>query len=154
MSWYLTVGPRGPNATGFVLGSDSTPRGIPTAFWQSTRSARVLAKWCSWLASAAIIVMVALLIVAPTWATSGPVVIRLLYGTSIVVSLIAPWATRKHWAQKLFDEIEETDFRICLTCGYLLIGMGDACICPECGETFSHSASRREWREWRTRCRF
>ncbi|MCB9852126.1 MAG: hypothetical protein H6819_03450 [Phycisphaerales bacterium] len=47
----------------------------------------------------------------------------------------------------LMVELRESDYRLCTTCGYNLIGAGLRAVCPECGADFDADEALETWRE-------
>ncbi len=63
---------------------------------------------------------------------------------SISLSLI--WWTRSYI--RFYRKVIKYDYKICLYCGYILVGLPDISNCPECGRTYHVEYLRKVWPKW------
>lgn len=50
-------------------------------------------------------------------------------------------------SSRLMAALLESDYRLCLECGYNLVGAEPKAVCPECGAAFDAEAAREAWLE-------
>lgn len=50
--------------------------------------------------------------------------------------------------RKFRSELERANFRLCLTCGYNLMGLPDLHACPECGTRYDAPKLKATWEYW------
>lgn len=85
------------------------------------------------------------------WLGVGPTatpLIWLLFVAGCVASEVAHWRFYERYRELLQRRVLKSDFRVCLRCGYSLLGLPDTHQCPECGQPFAREELRSAWEPW------
>ncbi|HPF39637.1 MAG TPA: hypothetical protein P5081_24225 [Phycisphaerae bacterium] len=72
-------------------------------------------------------------------------VITLVILLALVVMTFVFTRVRRRIVAGFVERLAEADARVCLECGYSLVGAGESHVCPECGDSFDPAATRRIW---------
>ena len=62
-----------------------------------------------------------------------------------IVQIVAHSVNRRdrRWLHK---RVKENDYMVCDNCAYLLVGIGESGVCPECGQAFEVESLQKTWR--------
>lgn len=102
----------------------------------------------------ALLVLVWIISLCMDWRWLSSVIARyglLILGSVIVVSSSGMLFGIRIICGKLKCVVEEYNYQVCVECGYPLIGLPDNHLCPECGELYSFTALRHDWKRWLSR---
>lgn len=64
---------------------------------------------------------------------------------AIMLGSIAGATATNKWLQR---KLVASKWRLCPRCGFDMNGLGDKCICPECGRPFDATADAKVWKEF------
>lgn len=103
--------------------------------------------WClsitmlsSGLAVAFVIVRKSLGVPNSGWVRFAPLVL----GLAPIVIIAPLWWWRTRWVRRA---VRESGWRLCPYCAYNLSTLGDAGVCPECGNAFDIESDARFWED-------
>lgn len=129
------------------------PRGVPGAFWAWCRSEHNPLALISKIANYVFLfgILYALMTAAcfavdiarPWWINTlvgAPVFIIGCLGTSVAL-------TSCH--ARFLEHLRNSDYCLCLECGYILVPSSKSVICPECGHAYDVDLLRKTWIDWR-----
>ena len=130
-----------------VLGT--VPKGVPQAFWDQLRWQKVVLGITGGVIAAIVVPGVVGVCIAPTttWAFMERIGFLIVFGVGAVHALVVLFGTRSA-LRRLSTLLMREDWRICMHCGYSLIGLPSPRGCPECGTVYTWEGLRMEWTHW------
>ncbi len=128
------------------------PPGMPPAFWKRLRASRtlLLAPIVAMGLAGGCCLFVLLEILSRSPRFSLPLLgfIASVSGLVELVSLAFMCAVPRLCKSTFEHDIRESDFTVCLCCGYSLRGLPTEHSCPECGVRFNKEELRQQWESW------
>ncbi len=119
------------------------PTAVPGAYWRRIIWMRVwtflytglVAVWSVWMFA-----------MPPAGAVGLALVFLLMviaFGGLILLVMLT-----KRIKKRLESKVRAFDYKLCLQCGFPLVGLPGQHTCPECGQAYEVDQLRREWELW------